>query len=237
MVVVTIECIFYCLNRVICIDLLHAHDLSGSMIIHVFGAFFGLTASMFFNPSKAIEDRLKQCKGNYFSNLTSMIGTIFLFMYWPSFNGALATGTQQQRAVVNTCCSITASVLVAIFMSRAVKGKIVVEVMLNASLAGGVCMGANCDLIVNPGFAMLTGAIAGGISALGFLFMNEWCRKHLNLHDTCGVLYLHGIPGLYGGFVSAICAGAGWYNFKNGTQLSLLFENVQTRTQKQQAGM
>lgn len=127
--------------------------------------------------------------------------------------------------------------MVALYVSRAVKGKIDMEVMLNASLAGGVCMGANCDLIVNPGFAMLTGGIAGGISALGFLYVNAWCRKNLNLHDTCGVLYLHGIPGIYGGFVSAICAGAGWYNFQTSAQLSLVFHEVLTRSQKQQAAM
>lgn len=54
MIVVTVESIFYSLNRVICIDLLGIHDPSGSMMISVFGAYFGLAASMFFNPTKAI---------------------------------------------------------------------------------------------------------------------------------------------------------------------------------------
>jgi len=84
---------------------------------------------------------------------------------------------------------------------------------LNATLAGGVCMGASCDLIVNPGFAMLVGAIAGTISALGFLYLNALCKEKLNLHDTCGVHFLHGIPGCLGGFTSAVAAGASTYNF------------------------
>jgi len=116
-----------------------------------------------------------------------MIGTIFLFMYWPSFNAALAVGLQQQRAIINTTLSITASCLVSIYVSRAIKGKIDMEVMLNATLAGGVVMGASCDLIVNPGFAILAGAIAGAISAIGFLKLNALCKKKFNLHDTCGV--------------------------------------------------
>jgi ammonium transporter Rh len=59
MIVITVECIFYSLNRVICIDLLGIHDLSVSMVINVFGAYFGLAASMFFNPTKAIKDSSK----------------------------------------------------------------------------------------------------------------------------------------------------------------------------------
>ena len=102
-----------------------------------------------------------------------MVGTVFLFIYWPSFNAALATGLQQQRAIGNTLLSITASCLVAVYVSRLVLGKIDMEVLLNATLAGGVVMGASCDMISNPGFAMVTGAVAGAISAVGFLKLNK----------------------------------------------------------------
>lgn len=95
MIIVTIETIFYTLNRVICIDLLHIHDLSGTMMIHIFGAYFGLAASYFFNPTNAIEDRLKQNKGNYFTNQIAKVGAIFLFMYWPSFNAVFADGMER----------------------------------------------------------------------------------------------------------------------------------------------
>ena len=85
--------------------------------------------------------------------------------------------------------------------------------MLNATLAGGVVMGPSCDMITNPGFAMLTGAIAGVISSFGYLKMNDWLKKNINLHDTCGITFLHGLPGTLGGFVSAICAASMNYNF------------------------
>jgi hypothetical protein len=38
------------------------------------------------------------------------VGTIFLWLYWPSFNSALAPGDDQHRAVINTyyaLCSCT----------------------------------------------------------------------------------------------------------------------------------
>jgi ammonium transporter Rh len=148
-----------------------------------------------------------------------MVGTVFLFIYWPSFNAALAVGLQQQRAIVNTELSLTASCLVAAFVSRSVLGTIDMEVLINATLAGGVVMGAACDLISNPGFAMIAGALAGAISALGFLKLNKVCKEKLMLHDTCGVLFLHGIPGTLGGFVSVICAAVALYNFNTPLQV------------------
>lgn len=55
---VTIETIFYSLNLAICVDHLHVADVGGSITIHMFGAYFGLTSTFFFQPKKAIEDKL-----------------------------------------------------------------------------------------------------------------------------------------------------------------------------------
>jgi ammonium transporter Rh len=63
-----------------------------------------------------------------------------------------------------------------VFVSRLLLGKIDMEVLLNATLAGGVVLGASCDMISNPGFAMVTGAVAGAISAVGFLKLNKLCK-------------------------------------------------------------
>ena len=38
----------------------------------------------------------------------------------------------------------------------------------------------------------------------------------INLHDTCGVHNLHGMPGVIGGLVSAIVASRGQINFGSG---------------------
>lgn len=88
----TIETIFYSLNLTVVVSYLGAEDIGGTITIHMFGAYFGIVASYFFQPTKAIEDKFKQGKGDYKSYLISMAGTIFLFMYWPSFNAALRNG-------------------------------------------------------------------------------------------------------------------------------------------------
>jgi ammonium transporter Rh len=150
-----------------------------------------------------------------------MVGCVFLFMFWPSFNGILGTGMAQTRAVVNTVISITASCISATVVSRLISEhrQIDMEVLLNATLAGGVMMGAAADLIVHPGWTMFAGALCGAISAFGFLKLNEMCQKKLNLHDTCGVQFLHGIPGTLGSITAGICTAVASYSFENDAQI------------------
>ena len=158
------------------------------MTIHMFGAYFGLAASYFFEPSKAIEDKAERNKGSYMTQMVAMIGTLFLFIYWPSFNAILAGGIDPHWALVNTLLSISTSCLVACSVAFLKLGKFEMEVMLNSTLAGGVIMGAAADIIAsNPAWVMLAGAIVGAVSAVGYLWLNELCKTKIRLHDTCGV--------------------------------------------------
>lgn len=101
----------------------------------------------------------------------------------------------------------------ACWVARLAKGKLDMEVVLNSTLAGGVAIGAAADLINRPFGSMLVGFVTGSVSALGFIYYGPWLKKKINLHDTCGVHSLHGIPGIIGGFVSAIAAGMSAHNF------------------------
>lgn len=87
------------------------------------------------------------------------------------------------------------------------------EIVLNASLAGGVAIGSACDLIVLPFGAMLVGFTAGVVSSFGFARLSKYLQKTIKLHDSCGVLNLHGMPGVIGGLVSAIVASRGGDTF------------------------
>jgi ammonium transporter Rh len=237
-VMATIECFFFALNGIIIIDLFKVFDIGGSMAIHIFGAFFGLSVSLFYQPKKAIEDKLGMGVGNYLSDLVSMIGTIFLFCFWPSFNAALGSGAAMHRSIINTFLSITSSVIASIIVAKMThEGKLEMEIVLNASLAGGVAVGSACDIIVMPFGAMLTGFVSGIVSSFGFAYLSKYLQKKLNLHDTCGVLNLHGMPGLIGGFVSAIVASRGEGNF--GPMFSTYFKlgrDAQTQAGFQLAG-
>lgn len=87
------------------------------MYVHVFGAFFGLAVAKVLHH-KEIESNDEA--STYHSDLFSMIGTIFLWLYWPSFNSAVAVEEGQIRAIVNTYLSISASCVVTFLVSSLV---------------------------------------------------------------------------------------------------------------------
>ena len=49
-----------------------------------------------------------------------MIGTVILWLYWPSFNAGQTEGAQQARIVINTYLSIAASCATAFLCSKAI---------------------------------------------------------------------------------------------------------------------
>lgn len=188
------------------------------MYVHTFGAYFGLAASYHFKPKLAREAPASdENAGGYLSQTIAMIGTVFLYMFWPSFNGALASENQQQRVIINTVLAISGSCLSAAAICRIAFGKLEMEVILNATLAGGVAVGSASDLVVTAGIAMAIGALAGLVSALGFLYLGGWLANKINLQDTCGVHNLHGLPGIMGGVIGAFSAGFAEYSFLGDT--------------------
>lgn len=77
-------------------------DIGGSITIHAFGAYYGLAASLVLSHEAGGSGHPKNGAG-YTSDITAMIGTIFLFIFWPSFNGALASGA----ALASKCPCMT----------------------------------------------------------------------------------------------------------------------------------
>ena len=131
-------------------------------------------------------------------------------MYWPSFNGGTAaTGDGQQRALINTYLSLAACTISTFAVSALVnhRRQFVMEHIQNATLAGGVAVGAVADMILTPGGAIVTGTVAGAISTLGFEFVTPFLQKKLKISDTCGVHNLHGMPAILGGLLSWLIAG------------------------------
>ena len=135
-----------------------------------------------------------------------MLGTVFLWMYWPSFNAGYFPTTAVEKSLIigNTVLSLTGSCLGCFIMTSFARKKFSMEDVLNASLAGGVIIGAPSGLITNPFASLLIGCLGGTLSALMFSKLTPVLFKVGGIHDTCGVNNLHGVPGFLGGLLSAI---------------------------------
>lgn len=120
-----IEVIVQSFNEYLNIYIVKAYDVGRSVYVHLFGALFGLAASKLLHM-KGIKSS-KQASV-YHSDLFSLIGTLFLWVYYPSFNGILANtkiANAQVKAIINTYCAISASCVITFAVSSLVgKGKI-----------------------------------------------------------------------------------------------------------------
>ncbi|XP_018427105.1 PREDICTED: ammonium transporter Rh type C [Nanorana parkeri] len=200
----------FSVNEYILLDKLHVIDAGGSMTIHTFGAYFGLTVAWILKRPKLSQNNNKE-GSVYSSDIFAMIGTLFLWMYWPSFNSAVSNhGDAQHRAAINTYCSLASCVLTTVAISSVVskKGKIEMVHIQNATLAGGVAVGTAAEMALTPYGSLIVGFICGIVSTLGYAYLSPLLSSKLNLQDTCGIHNLHGMPGIIGGIVGAVTAAA-----------------------------
>ncbi|KAJ4461461.1 putative Ammonium transporter Rh type B-B [Paratrimastix pyriformis] len=98
------------------LERLDVSDIGGSMGVHTFGAYFGL-AVMWMQTKGASAKPLRNAialdgsawKARYDSDVSAMSGTLWLWVYWPSFVAAMCPPTHFARSVVNTFLALAAS--------------------------------------------------------------------------------------------------------------------------------
>jgi ammonium transporter Rh len=175
-------------------------DSAGSIIIHAFGAYFGLGLAVALTSKKHREEPVPS---DDTSNRFAMLGSMVLWLFWPSFCSAVVTPDHVAIAAVNTILALCGATLSTLLMSAVFsKGKVMIGDIANAALAGGVSIGATCDVVNGP-TALLIGVLAGALCVFGYAVVQARLQKLLNIMDTCGVHNLHGMPGLLGGVVAA----------------------------------
>ena len=173
-------------------------DTGGSIVIHAYGALFGLAVAMSMTTKKELE---KPIEADATSDRYSILGSMVLWVFWPSFCAALVPVEAIPHTVVNVFMALCGSTLITYVLSYKIRGKINIADIANATLAGGVAIGSTCDHASHP-TAVLIGVLAGAISTIGFAVVQSKQRKLIKSVDTCGVTNLHGLPGLMGGFAA-----------------------------------
>ena len=178
-------------------------DTGGSVVIHAFGAYFGL--GLVATTAKKMSDG-PTCETDSTSNQFSLLGSLVLWVFWPSFTSAVASPERVVLTAINTVFALAGATIATYIFSKLIRGKVDIEDIANASLAGGVAIGSTCD-IANPGMSMLIGLAAGILSTVGYSIIAPKIETLIRGTDTCGVHNLHGMPGLLGGLSAIIITG------------------------------
>jgi len=233
------EVTLFAVNEFVLLTILGVKDAGGSMTIHTFGAYFGLMVTRVLYRPNLEKSKSRNCSV-YHSDLFAMIGTIYLWMFWPSFNSAItAHGDDQHRTAMNTYYSLAACTLASYGMSSltAHDGKLDMVHIQNAALAGGVAVGTAGEMMLTPFGSMIVGFLAGIISVLGFKYLSPQLESKLKIQDTCGVHNLHGMPGVLGAVVGAVTAAMATFDIYGDGMDDVFPEIVKGRSASTQAGL
>uniref|UniRef100_A0A8C2A2M6 Rh blood group, D antigen n=1 Tax=Cyprinus carpio TaxID=7962 RepID=A0A8C2A2M6_CYPCA len=180
--------------------------ISSIMLLHVFGALFGVMVSWVLYR-EGIEPVHEKEKTDRKTGLFAMFGTLFLWMFWPSFNSAMVRDHKWERGlkltvIYGTYLSLAVSVVMAMSVSMltSAKGKMNMVHLQSSTLSGGVAIGVAMTAVHTPWIAMTIGFCASLLSALGFCYMKNHMLFAFECHDTCSVLNVHAVPGILGWF-------------------------------------
>jgi Amt family ammonium transporter len=168
-------------------------DFAGSTVVHSVGGWAALAGIIVVGPraGKYIDGKPVEIKGH--SLPIAALGVFILWLGWFGFNaGSTTTGdTSVALIALNTFLAAGAGATAAMIITWATKGKPDGAVTLNGVLAGLVGITAGCANL-SPGFAILTGAIAGVILHYSQILIEK------KFDDAVGAVSVHGVCGAWG---------------------------------------
>ncbi|XP_010191193.1 PREDICTED: ammonium transporter Rh type B-like, partial [Mesitornis unicolor] len=196
----------FTLNEYILLSIMGVSDSGGSLTVHTFGAYFGLAVSRILHQPRVDEEKTQQDTGHQ-SDAFAVVGTIYLWVFWPSFTSATtATDNAEPWAMLNTYFSLAASTMATVVLSSVLYEEATLRMvqLQDAALASAAVMGMAAEMLVAPFGALGAGFLAGLISSLGFRFLTPVLRSRLKTPDTSGVHNVHGLPGMLGAFLGTL---------------------------------
>uniref|UniRef100_H9H1H4 Ammonium transporter AmtB-like domain-containing protein n=1 Tax=Meleagris gallopavo TaxID=9103 RepID=H9H1H4_MELGA len=229
--------LFAC-NEYVLRSILGVSDSGGSLTIHTFGAYFGLTVSRVLHQPHKDKRKEEQDVGHQ-PDVFAVVGIICLWIFWPSFASATTThDSAEPWAVLNLYFSLAASTLATFVLSPILyeKGTLQVAQLQDATLASAAVMGMAGEMLSTPFGALTAGFLASQLSLLSSRFLSPILRSRLKTEDTCGVHNVHGLPGILGTFLGILLTALATADVY-GDRLQLVFPLVAdgSRTNAEQA--
>lgn len=184
-------------------------DFAGSTVVHSVGGWCALAAIILLGPRLGrFSDKgvARSVPGHNLSFIA--IGGFLLWFGWFGFNGGstLAAGANIGHILLNTHMAGAAGAIGAILISVLMRQPILLTSTVNGSIAGLVAITAGCASMQVP-YAVLTGAIGGGLSVLGVMLLEK-----LRLDDVVGAVSVHGICGMWGTLAAGLFLTGNMYD-------------------------
>ncbi|XP_004069188.1 ammonium transporter Rh type B-like [Oryzias latipes] len=207
LIMALLEILIFAVTEWAVLKYIRINDAGGTILIHLFACYFGLGVSFVLYRPNLNNGHAKEIT-SYHSDILSVIGTLFLWIFWPSFNSALTfKGDDQHRAILHTFIGLSSSTITAFALSALFnkRGKLTMADIQNVTLAGGVTVGASVDMMISPVAAYVLGVMGCTACFLGYKYMTPFLAKRMRIQDQCGIHNLHGLTGLISS-VAGICA-------------------------------
>ncbi len=184
-------------------------DFAGSSVVHAVGGWAALAAIISVGPRLGRfgpDGQPRQILGH---NLTLVaLGAFILWIGWFGFNaGSTAAATVGLgKIALNTHMGGAAGALGAMFMLKLMRQKVLLTVTLNGSIAGLVGVTAGCH-VMEPAFAILTGAVAGALSVLAGQVLEAF-----KIDDVVGAVSVHVVGGVWGTLAAGLFNASDMFN-------------------------
>jgi Amt family ammonium transporter len=170
-------------------------DFAGSTVVHSVGGWAALAGAMVLGPrlGKYTSDGKPKAIPGHNIPLAAL-GVFILWFGWFGFNPGSTTAAITDTALiaVNTNLAAASGAIVAMFAVWLKFGKPEVAMTLNGALAGLVAITAGCANLT-PTFAIIDGAIAGGLVVFAVMFFDR-----IGIDDPVGAISVHGVCGAWG---------------------------------------
>mmetsp|Transcript_6290 Transcript_6290/g.22401 ORF Transcript_6290/g.22401 Transcript_6290/m.22401 type:complete len:499 (-) Transcript_6290:1141-2637(-) len=197
MLIVVINVGAYCGNKFLSVDYRGGVDNTGSLYTtHIFGAAYGIGCAIVVSGKGLSKN--PDNSSRYQSNNYAILGSLFMFVTFPSFNSYWAPASLRVFVATNTFAAMMAGGMFNFIWANLVypEGPTVMHLQ-DGVLAAGVAASTPACMFIDPVFMMLVGAGGTLLATLSFHYLQPIIADQ----DTQGIASLHLIPGLWGATV------------------------------------
>ena len=179
-------------------------DFAGSTVVHATGGWIALAACMVLGPRLGRFDangRPVRIAGH--NPVLSTTGALILFFGWIGFNGGstLKASLDVAPIIMNTVLAGGMGTCVGYLLGFKQDGVVLPEKSLAGMLGALVAVTAGCH-VLEPGGALLIGALGAAVAVYG----NQFVEEYMKVDDAVGAIGVHAFAGVAGTLALALLA-------------------------------